>query len=217
MELASYTELIKHLPYKDQAFETKRTTWKPFKGKKLFAQFYANTFLNEETVALSRGDLLSMSKRDTGRTVFSTILWGYPRGYTRGNNMARSFPLFLKQVEYLSGQLSGQKHITTEELQQTLKICKGVGLSTLSKLLYFFNVKLDNNRCLIMDARIIDVLSKGSFTELGTLSGIREHNKVRYYTEYLTLCTRLSKNYGYKPDQLELFLFMFGNNLKKSL
>lgn len=215
MELTAYTELIKQMPYKDQAFETQKDTWKPFKKDKLFTKFYEETFARSETVTISRGDLFSMAKKDPLKAVFAIILWGYPRGYTRANNMVRSFPLFLKQVEYLSDQLYTHKSITADELKQMLKTCKGVGLSTLSKLLYFFNIKVEGYKCLIMDARIIGVLCQDKFTELHPLSGVREHNKEHFYPEYLKICAQLSKKYGYKPDQLELFLFMFGNNLKR--
>ena len=124
------------------------------------------------------------------------------------------FPLLLEQVEYLSNLLSTKKHITMGEMEQTLKTCKGIGLSTLSKLLYFFDVKLEGHGCLIFDTRIIGVLNKSQFTEFNTLANTREHNKERFFPDYLKICAELSAKQGYKPDQLELFLFLFGNNLK---
>ncbi len=213
MEIARYTQLIRQMPYEDQAFETQMATWKHFENHKLFRSFYRQTFEKNETVSISRGDLFAIAKTDPYKAMFSIVLWGYPRGYTRGNNMKLLFPLFLEQVQYLSGRLQNQESITLDEVKQMLKTCKGVGLSTLSKLLYFFNIKVDGYRSLIMDARIISVLSNGRFAELNSLAGIREHNKEEFYSEYLKLCTQLSKTNGYKQDQLELFLFIFGNNL----
>ena len=217
MTLTAYSNLIKHLPFEDQSFVTQKNTWRPFKSRVQFSDFYDSTFSNDSMITLSRGDIFLLARTDSNKAVFSTILWGYPKGYTRANNMTRSFPLLLKQVEPLCEWLSTHKQVSTVELEEMLKKCKGIGLSTLSKLLYFFNISLDNNKCLIMDARIVDVLSKGLFTELDRLSGIREHNKMKYYAEYLKICSQLSKKHRYKPDQLELFLFMFGNNLKQSL
>ncbi|MDP1973211.1 MAG: hypothetical protein Q8J87_09570, partial [Sediminibacterium sp.] len=95
--------------------------------------------------------------------------------------------------------------------------CDGIGLSTLSKLLYFFKIEINKKKCLIMDSRIVRILRKDNFTELNSLSKVNEHNSINYYTDYLRVCTQLSNEYGYKPDQLELFLFMFGNNLKQLL
>ena len=67
-----------------------------------------------------------------------------------------------------------------------------------------------------MDARIVGVLKQGQFTKLSSLPSAREHNKEQLFPEYLKVCTQLSKKNRYKPDQLELFLFTFGNNLKQS-
>lgn len=216
MELAAYTDLIKQMPYRDQSFETQRATWESFKSDDLFRCFYKATFKNAESVIISRGELFEITKEDTLKAIFSIILWGYPRGYTRANNMARSFPLFLKQAEYLSKWLTVQKQITVEDLAEVLRKCKGVGLSTLSKLLYFFNTSVEGYKSIIMDARIISVLKQRKFTEFQSLSSIREHNKEQIYPKYLKLCTQLSKMNGYEADQLELFLFIFGNNLKQS-
>lgn len=217
MELATYTELIKNLPYKDQAFLTQRATWEDFGNIEPFIWFYKKTFFLNESVTISRGEIFSLAKKDPKKAIFSTILWGYPKGYTRAFNMASLFPKFLNHVEFLSARLSTTNNISIDEFKQLLYKCDGIGLSTLTKLLYFFNIKINGCKCLIMDARIIRVLKSAQFIELSTFSGITEQNGKNYYSDYLKTCLQLSKKYGYKPDQLELFLFIFGNNLKKSL
>lgn len=218
MELTAYTELIKQMPYKDQAFETRRVTWEPFSDMEVFAQFYRDLFKvyeNErDAVRISRRDVFQMVETNHRKAIFLTILWGYPKGYTRPNNMTKSFKAFLNQVQNLADWLLVKRSIETKELESMLNVSKGVGLSTLSKLMYFFKIKVDGCTSLILDTKIISVLKEAKFTELGTLSGIREHNKVHYYSKYLQKCTELSTKNGYEPDQLELFLFMFGNNLK---
>ncbi|SDW41387.1 hypothetical protein SAMN05444410_102243 [Hydrobacter penzbergensis] len=214
MELTAYKDLIKQIPYREHSFETKKEVWEGYQHNGHFGQFYNETFNTDPTITISRGDVFNIASKDATSGIFSTILWGYPKGYTRGNNMDILFPLFLEQVEYLSNLLSTKKHITTGEMEQVLKTCKGIGLSTLSKLLYFFNVKLESHGCLIFDTRIIGVLNNNQFTEFNSLVNIREHNKERFYPDYLKICAELSAKHGYKPDQLELFLFLFGNNLK---
>ncbi|WP_026769110.1 hypothetical protein [Asinibacterium sp. OR53] len=216
MELAAYTNLIKQIPYREHSFETKRKVWEPYRNRQQFIQFYNDTLLNNEVVTFSRGELFSIVKEDPCKAIFATILWGYPNGYTLGFNMATLFPKFLKQVKFLSKQLPIQKSITEDELKNMLKSCNGIGLSTLTKLLYFFNIKMDGNRCLIMDARIIRILNNTEFKELRSFFGMgtNEQSGIRHYADYLRVCSQLSKKYGYKPDQLELFLFLFGNNLK---
>jgi hypothetical protein len=215
MQLVTYTELIRQLPYKDQAFVTQGSVWKPYAKNELFRRFYQETFLKNESITISRCELFSIAEKDPHKGIFATILWGYPKGYTRGFNMPTLFPRFLGQVEFLSERLSTQKSTTSDELKYMLSRCDGIGLSTLSKLLYFFNIKINGCRCLIMDARIIRVLHNARFIELDSFSGITEQKGKHYYADYLRSCAQLSKKYGYKPDQLELFLFMFGNNLKR--
>ena len=64
MELAAYTELIKLIPCEDQAFETKRKTWEPYKNSVAFKEFYKHTFNNKDTVIFSRRDLFSFAETD---------------------------------------------------------------------------------------------------------------------------------------------------------
>jgi excisionase family DNA binding protein len=91
---------------------------------------------------------------------------------------------------------------------------KGIGLSTLSKFLYFFGFTLEGYRCLILDSRIIEVLNAGTFVDLKTGKTISEWNKFDCYIDYLQTMETVSKRNRCSVDQLELFLFQFGRNLK---
>ncbi len=142
MELTAYKDLIKQLPYREHSFETKKEVWEGYQYDSHFGRFYNETFKEDHTVSISRGDIFNIASKDAISVVFSTILWGYPKGYTRGNNMNILFPLLLEQVEYLSNLLSANMQITTGEMEQKLKTCKGVGLNTLIQLLYFFHVNV---------------------------------------------------------------------------
>lgn len=88
-----------------------------------------------------------------------------------------------------------------------------MGLSTLTKILYFFRFTIEGKQCLILDSRIIDVINSRFFPELIDLHEITAQNKTKKYLAYLMM-EELSKSYKFKTDQLELFLFLFGNNLK---
>jgi len=104
----------------------------------------------------------------------------------------------------------------------------GVGLSTLSKFLYFFQFKIEKHPCLIFDSRIIEVINdENGFTELQVLTKtgkitesnkgkITESNKRKKYVAYLQLMEDLSLENKYDADKLELFLFSMGKNLKPS-
>jgi hypothetical protein len=70
----------------------------------------------------------------------------------------------------------------------------GVGMSTLTKFLYFFEMRLQGLRCVILDDRIADVLNAGKFEELSDLKKVTRNNKGNHYLEYLELLDSVSKS-----------------------
>ena len=87
----------------------------------------------------------------------------------------------------------------------------GLGLSTISKLLYFFDVKIGNNPCQIYDGKVIKSLNNNH--QIDELS-IRNNWRQTYddYENYINLLSELSNDYQCSPDQIELFLFMINNS-----
>ena len=65
-----------------------------------------------------------------------------------------------------------------------------------------------------MDERIIDVINNKTFSELSAIDKITGSTKNQNYLVYLREMEEIAKANLYKPDQLELFLFLFGKNLK---
>ena len=217
MTLSRYTELIRCLPHLDQAFTTKRTNWpSDTNTNPVFVKFCDQNFVTED-FKLSRADLFEVCKHSFHKAIFSIIFWGYPRNM-RGNN----FDSILKALPQIEDALAIPKDLSAEDFKSVCIKLKntGVGLSTLSKFLYFFQFKLEGRRCLILDKRIMDVINyKDGFKELKDASlkdGINENNKYRKYVVYLQLMEDLSSRNGYLPDQLEFFLFSMGMNLKPS-
>lgn len=210
MEIATYTNLIKHLPFEEQSFETKRETWVKYIKHPKFSQFYEKVFTGS-SATISRTDLFLAAKGDFSIAVYSIILWGYPRNM-RGN----SFMGVLEKAHLLEQRIKVSQNLSVHEFELIIKELKGsgIGLSTLTKILYFFKIKLNGYRCLILDSRIIEVLQSGKFRELDTLKKISEFNKDKYYSNYLKLMAEIAEANGYAIDKLELFLFMFGNILK---
>ena len=75
MTLDSYDNLIKNLPYLDQAFETKKETWLKYSTADAFSNFYERSFHNDK-LKLSRRDLFNVCKQDFNDAIFSIIFWG---------------------------------------------------------------------------------------------------------------------------------------------
>jgi len=61
MFLSAYNSLIRHLPYLDQAFETKKETWdrEQYQEHQEFNQFLKGTFSNDDVANFSRQDLFN--------------------------------------------------------------------------------------------------------------------------------------------------------------
>lgn len=217
LTLSRYTELIKCLPYLDQAFETKKKNWRvDKKTNALFKNFHEKSFATEE-LKLSRADLFDQCKHNFHEALFSIIFWGYPRNM-RGNN----FNSILSSLDIIEETLSHKRNLSVADFTTMCNKLKntGVGLSTLSKFLYFFEYTIEGHRCLILDKRIMDVINdENGFKELKELSlkdGINEFNKEKKYVVYLQVMVELSRSNGYLADQLEFFLFSMGMNLKQS-
>lgn len=210
MTLAAYSNVIRNLPYLDQAFETKKNTWERQYDNSVFKK-YCDSQFKEEAILLSRRDLFEKCKGDFYGAIVSIIFWGYPRNM-RGNH----FTNILNAIPEIKKALSKEKFLTQESFKQICEETKktGVGLSTLSKFLYFFEFNLEGYQCLILDKRIIEVINKRLYNELSAFKKINEYNKLDSYTEYLKEMDKISKAESYKPDQLEFFLFHFGKNLK---
>ena len=82
MTLDSYTNLVKNLPYLDQAFETKSANWQQYKDDKIFSNFYERGFQNDR-LKLSRRDLFNVCKQDFNDAIFSIIFWGLSKKHER--------------------------------------------------------------------------------------------------------------------------------------
>ena len=217
MTLGQYKNLIRNLPHLDQAFETKKSTWQQHIRLSEIFLAYCNKHFTSDTIKLSRLDVFNSCRNDFVEGLFATIMWGYPRNM-RGNNFMKI--LSALPSNKIQSCFPEDKNLSESEFIAIAKKLKstGIGLSTYSKLLYFFGYTVERTHCLILDRRIIEVLNdKNVFTELQPLTqleGINEYNKLKKYVSYLQVMAEVSRVNNYKSDQLELFLFLMGRNLK---
>ena len=208
--MINYIHLIQSLPVADQAFTIKSSNW-----QKALSDFHFQEIFNgAENICLSRKDVHDTN--DIELFILKTILWGYPKGM-RGKN----FENIYRNLNALSQILnvSDRAFLKTDdlyELQNKLHKIEGLGLSTYSKLLYFRDFKFDGVPALILDERLIRVFKKNVFEEFDSLAKISQYNCVKLYNAYLHIMSELSKQYKVSGEQIEQFLFIFGNHLKPS-
>ncbi|WP_138480071.1 8-oxoguanine DNA glycosylase OGG fold protein [Dyadobacter bucti] len=217
MTIRNYSDLIRSLPVRQQSFSTKRSTWEKAERQiPWLAQLNDKIFSNNKDVTISRQDIFATG--DIRELIVRTIYWGYPRGM-RGNYAIIIFYAIENiEVEFTStlhGDLEqsiGPSNLTG--LIDFFNRIEGLGIATLTKLLYFNNVSFEGYPCLILDSRIINVLKRGEFDELRSLRYIRYANSIVLYKQYLQVMLDVSKTLDTSCDSLEQFLFLFGGNLK---
>ena len=214
MNIENYKILVSNIPVRQQCFTTKRTTWNKAENEfGWLSKLNDSLFGDKKTLTISRLDIFETT--EPREAIIKTIYWGYPGGM-RGNH----FVNILKHIELIESSLLGLKQTirpTTAdftELTKTFKNIKGLGVSTYSKLLYFFSLKFNDSPCLILDQRLIDVFASKAYSDFQQLKNIRYDNAEKRYLDFLQLTRQLASKIGTEGENIELFLFIWGNNLK---
>ena len=209
VSIFEYKDFIRSFPYKKQSFLIERKNWGEITFHHLEKIF--STYGNGETVRLNR-EMLFEDAESTEEFIFKVLLWGYPtRG--RGNNIEKL--LEKENLEELKIILEKYKNnnVSTEELVKDVSKIKGLGISTMTKFLYFLNAKIDGFKALILDDQILNVINRKRISELNQLSSLKREKALKKYSKYLEKMSELSKELECEPDQIEIFLFSFGKNV----
>lgn len=208
MKISDFNEIIMNMPYLKFFFEIKRENWRV----KEHNDSIDSIFSGNKTIALSRKDLYKSSD-NIKSYIFKVLMWGYPtkgRGRNIENILANEN---LKKLIFILENYKDQ-NITLSEFNNDMRNIKGLGLSTFSKFTHFLNTKINNKRAVVLDNRIIQVINSNRFEDFSSFPKIRYNNAPTEYENYLNVVDSVSRKTGAVPDQIEMFLFMFGNNLK---
>lgn len=215
MKIEDYKTLISALPVGQQCFTTKLSTWRKAETEILWLKsLNEKLFGNQETLTICRNDIFN-SNCAIEELIIKTLYWGYSAGM-RGNHFI-DISSNIDQISSIFQNLINKSNLTSSDLNEliiNLKHIPGLGLSTYSKILYFMGIKFDGSPCLILDQRIIDVFNKKTFDEYSELTKIGNYNKERNYLKYITVTNKLADLLHTKGENIEQFLFLFGNSLK---
>lgn len=214
MDISKYKILISNLPVRQQSFSTKRKTWKKAENQLDWLEnLNDKIFGKKQILTISRQDIFETT--DLREVIIKTIYWGYTSGM-RGNHFVNILK-HLDLIENTFNKLRDTNRPKTEDfhdLTTTFKGVTGLGLSTYSKLLYFLKITFNDNPCLILDQRLIDVFRTKTYSDFQQLNSICYDNADKKYLEFLRLSNDLSKKLNTKGENIEQFLFIFGKNLK---
>lgn len=207
MRIISFAEVIKNLPEDQHSFSIKKKNWTNIKDViKLFDE--------NDSMNISRSDLFELGESSevvSKEFIIKVLMWGYPTA-GRGRNIQNALAKIDDISEYLTS--SKKNNINEEDLFHGTKL-SGIGLSTLSKFLYFLKIKMKEYPTVILDLRLITMLRKAGFDELANLKEITYSKGPKMYYAYLKEISSISKKIGCSVGQLEMFLFIFGSNLKE--
>lgn len=206
--ILKYRNLIKEIPVLCQSAAIKRKSWERVKYKNK-VQIENDIFGRQEVIELSRQDVFE--ERDLSKKMVKTLMWGVPTA-GRGNNLhdVLNDNTFAQDVSSIF-----RKNMAEAEANTTLvnfNRTKGLGPSTWSKLLYFFDVSIDSNKCQIYDIKIVNSLNKVQFEEFKCKNW--NHQNIDDYFKYVELMNSLSETLKVRPDQLENFLFYYNLGYK---
>jgi hypothetical protein len=212
MKITDFAELIRCMPYREQAFDVKYNNWKESNQNKIIKEI----FNDNEIITISRGELLNQYW-NIHLHVIKILMWGYPtKG--RGKNIDNfleptNFKSFIEKLELAKRN----KYISIYEIKDLMKSSSGLGFSTLSKILYFSGINHEAFPALILDLRVISALKSGRFEDLGIekFKNMKYENAVKNYENYLKFMHSLAEELQTDSDRVEMFLFEFGLNLKE--
>jgi hypothetical protein len=214
MNIKTYKTLISNLPVRQLRFTTKRSTWQKAENEHDWLTLLNNDlFQTQKKFSIGRQSIFEING-SMRKLIITTIYWGYPRGM-RGNHLINILRN-IDRLEQIFTELKNKNNPTTEDffvLAEMMREIPGIHLSTYSKLLYFLGIKFNNKPSLILDRRLIDVFSNEMFDEYLALRSMRYHNAESGYVDYLNTTDSLATVLQTKGENIEYFLFIFGNNL----
>ena len=119
----------------------------------------------EEIFKLSRSDVFGES--DTKKKIIKALMWGYPKAtmpFSGKNNIINiTKDENLEKLVNLFNDIK-ERPLAEKEINEKLPKLKvdgvsGLGIATMSKLLYFFKVSFEGKRCLIYDSNVMRFLN----------------------------------------------------------
>jgi len=216
MLIRKYKELISNMPVMDRACDSKRSTWDQFaKQDRKLAKVLKDFRNNDKRIVISRGDLFKLARQGVSKEfVYATYIWGYPNG-----NRGRYRKVFNQVYKILEVFKKLPTQITEDEWLREYKNLRAIdemGMSTWTKLLYFLRIRIGGVKALILDGKVVEVMQRRVFRDFTMLAKITYGNAPKRYPYYLRVMYDTAEELKVAEDKLEMFLFTFGNSLKKT-
>lgn len=153
---------------------------------------------DDGSYSLSRAEIFACD--DAFEKIVKTIWWGYPNGMMfHFNEVAQSFRVMAEILQPCRNRQLNKTNFI--ELYNSLNQIQHIGPSTISKLLYFFNISQGQTQCVIVDSRVRSAMA--------AFDDFRRVNNNDLALEYLEQTRQICAVDidGATPEQIEYFLF----------
>lgn len=201
---APWNQIIPLIPVVDHAVTVEAATWEPWLRKAGYQEQFKTIFGGDEGIRISRERLLNHPYPTNEQKCLEILMWGYPSGM-RG----RRHHAFLANLRVIAARASVA--LAWPAYFATLNGVKGLGISTISKLAYFYGYRFSGFQSLILDDRLIGLLTGGRWANL-TMPTLSRYNAHKKYPEYLAMMTGVAALVPCQPEQVEYFLFSLGDS-----
>lgn len=214
--IKEHIDLIKHIPVEKQISLIKRKNWlkddehlhdrfQDINNQEKILKHLKSIFSKNDEILISRSDIFD--EQNLEKKILKTLMWGYPSGGQ--GSLSKNIFCNLSIIKEKLNKYKNKNIPEDSEDQDTnfkeLLVIPGLGFSTLSKILYFFQVTINDNPCLIYDRQVLLSLNKNTIDEFD----IGHSWKQNYddYCSYLEKVNDLSKKHNVTNAQIEFFLF----------
>lgn len=212
--LGKYKGLISELPVLNQKSVAQKTVWiNDEHGNGILTKehsSYINGLINSSgQIVISRGYIFA--ETCLAKKIIEIFVWGYPTG-GRGRNIENCLERF-NELKCMCESILN-KDLRLNEYAEVIKEFKninGLGPSTWTKFMYFFQTKIEGIPTLIFDAQIEKSLRHTQFEEFQHLADLR-HGNANHFIDYIKGVDKIAKKLDVSTDRIELFLFYFNLN-----
>ena len=198
-----WSQLIPLFPVADHSVTVNAAAWQPHLADHGLQNQHQAIFGGNQSVRLSRGRLQNHAYPNHMQKCLEIFMWGWPTR-ARGNLRAS----FLQNVNAIAATAS--QNLQWPVYYNNLHELGNLGISTITKLAYFYGHQFGGLPGVILDLRIIGVLAEGRWQALA-MPGLSYNNAAQNYPAYLQAVANVAGQIGCTPAHVELLLFSWGD------
>lgn len=214
MNLFDFLPVMRHLDVANHREKISRNRWDNAEYHNAipgFSQVFEDLFDGNPEIYISRGELLDQNNHCDIAFLLKILMWGYPSGGIGHHGNTVHVRNILNERENINRILNLATTLNHDQIVE-LRAIPSLGLSTLSKVLYFTRKNFDKYPCLIFDSKIRRILNAHYFEDIQVGPVLHEEDPpIADYQRYLEIIHSFCGTHHISPAKVELFLFLMAN------